>query len=489
MITNERQYRITKAQAAHFGDALHTLESEVDKRSEVHPILLRAQKEALRSQLDDLESDLREYESLRRGEFGFEQLGAIADLPRLLISARIARGLTQRGLAQRLGLKEQQIQRYEATEYASASLARIRKVVDALGIVVNESAIEEWEGVSLQEVLGRLSDAGLPSEFVDKRLIPRRGTRLSRVADHVGDGDMLARAAIETIGRIFNWSPQQLLGGKSLELQNASSGVRFKVTAGAHPKRVSAYAVYAHFLSLIAIQTSSNAPIKPVPTDPAEVASAVKSTYGHVDLTTMTNYAWDLGVPVLALDDPGAFHGACFREGGRNVIVLKQKTRSNARWLFDLLHELWHASQEPDSPERTVLESDEMSIERRQSREEVLAGHFAAAVLLEGRGQELAEQCLASANNDLRRLKTAVQRTAAREGVAVDSLANYLAFRLAAEQNENWWGAAANLQSIGDPWAAVRNVFFERADFAALAEPDRELLAQAITRWEAISHG
>ena len=34
---------------------------------------------------------------------------------------------------QRLGLKEQQIQRYEATDYASASLTRTREVAGALG--------------------------------------------------------------------------------------------------------------------------------------------------------------------------------------------------------------------------------------------------------------------------------------------------------------------------------------------------------------------
>ena len=49
------------------------------------------------------------------------------------LRAQIARGLNQKTLAGRLGLKEQQIQRYEASEYASASLARIRSVAEVLG--------------------------------------------------------------------------------------------------------------------------------------------------------------------------------------------------------------------------------------------------------------------------------------------------------------------------------------------------------------------
>ena len=54
-------------------------------------------------------------------------LEAVEDLPKALIRARIASGMTQEGLALRLGLKAQQVQRYEATEYESASFARIRK--------------------------------------------------------------------------------------------------------------------------------------------------------------------------------------------------------------------------------------------------------------------------------------------------------------------------------------------------------------------------
>ncbi len=44
----------------------------------------------------------------------------------------------QRQLAERLGLKEQQIQRYEATNYASASMERVSQVIEALGIEVRE---------------------------------------------------------------------------------------------------------------------------------------------------------------------------------------------------------------------------------------------------------------------------------------------------------------------------------------------------------------
>ena len=45
-------------------------------------------------------------------------------------------GLSQKELAKRLGIKEQQLQRYEATEYAPASLRRVIEVTKALGLKV-----------------------------------------------------------------------------------------------------------------------------------------------------------------------------------------------------------------------------------------------------------------------------------------------------------------------------------------------------------------
>ena len=130
MIKNERQYLITKAQVSRFVRTLEGLSEEV----EVHPLILKAQKEAVRSQISDLEADLREYESLKAGKFKLDQLNTVKEIPTILIKARIAQGLSQKDLAGRLGLKEQQIQRYEATDYASARLSRIREVAGALGI-------------------------------------------------------------------------------------------------------------------------------------------------------------------------------------------------------------------------------------------------------------------------------------------------------------------------------------------------------------------
>ena len=141
MIKNERQYRITKAQADRFSQTLDSLGPRSGETEGIHPLIAKAQEDALRSQLADLEAELCEYESLKAGKFPMDELSVVAELPIVLIKARIAQGLSQKDLAERLGLQEQQIQRYEATDYASASLSRIKEVVSALGAATNKPAV------------------------------------------------------------------------------------------------------------------------------------------------------------------------------------------------------------------------------------------------------------------------------------------------------------------------------------------------------------
>jgi len=137
MIKNERQYRITQARADEFRRTLAEFEEE-PRSSALHPKLQQAQRDALRSQLQTFERELREYEELRSGKHRLLTYATFQDLPKALVQARIARGWTQKELADRLGLDEQKIQDYEATDYQRASLARITEIVRALEIEIKE---------------------------------------------------------------------------------------------------------------------------------------------------------------------------------------------------------------------------------------------------------------------------------------------------------------------------------------------------------------
>jgi transcriptional regulator with XRE-family HTH domain len=478
VIKNERQYRITRAQARVFEEALAELDAGADEAG-TKPGLVKVQRDALRSQLATLTAELDEYEALVSGQRSVLQAESIEELPRALIQARIATGLTQKDLADRLEVKEQQVQRYEASEYASASLHRLAEVSRALGIKVRQDILLPRARASLETLFRRLRDVELDRDFVMRRLAPRL---VAARVEAGAEGELDALQVAARVGRVFGWTVDDIFSDSPLRLAAAHAGPgRFKAPTRADERRLNAYAVYARFLATALLDATPHLSPQRIPGTPDAARRAIVSAYGSVDLEGALRYVWDLGIPVLPLADRGAFHGACWRIAGRNVIALKQKTSSAARWLFDLFHELWHCAQRPDQEDLAVVEASSNAREQRCSPEEEAASRFADDILLKGRSVELAGSCLREAQGRPENLKTAVKRVALREGVLVGALANYVAFHLS-RQGVNWWGAATNLQQLDSaPWQTGRDLVLERANLGRLGEVDRELLVQALS--------
>ncbi|WGQ09935.1 XRE family transcriptional regulator [Pedobacter gandavensis] len=137
MITNDRQYKITKARRDDFRSALDLLSGQQPEN--VHPRIFKAHQDAIAAQIEELFIQIKEYENLKAGNILVSEIRNLKDLPLALIKARIANGLTQLQMAENLGMKMQQIQRYEAEEYASASLKTLLKIADQLQLRINGS--------------------------------------------------------------------------------------------------------------------------------------------------------------------------------------------------------------------------------------------------------------------------------------------------------------------------------------------------------------
>jgi len=138
VITNERQYRITNAQLKRFEDDLAAYDAR-RPTADVDPRLHRAMRDALASEADELRAQIKHYEELRDGTITGRELDSLRELPTALIEARIAAKMTQRTLADRLGVAEQQVQRWEATAYAGVGLERLQDIADALDTRIQES--------------------------------------------------------------------------------------------------------------------------------------------------------------------------------------------------------------------------------------------------------------------------------------------------------------------------------------------------------------
>lgn len=79
-----------------------------------------------------LKEEVESYERLKRGEF--EELENFRGFGHLLISLRIAQGVSQRELAKRLNVHESQVSRDERNEYFGITLERAVKILDALNV-------------------------------------------------------------------------------------------------------------------------------------------------------------------------------------------------------------------------------------------------------------------------------------------------------------------------------------------------------------------
>jgi HTH-type transcriptional regulator / antitoxin HipB len=131
MIQNERQYNVSQSKFRELEQASVNMNLQ---ESNLHPRQLLSQQKSYDKLINRLKQEIIEYEELKSGAINTLQIEDINDLPIALIKARIASGMTQKELAEKIGTQEQQIQRYEADRYAAISFQRMMKIAEALGM-------------------------------------------------------------------------------------------------------------------------------------------------------------------------------------------------------------------------------------------------------------------------------------------------------------------------------------------------------------------
>jgi transcriptional regulator with XRE-family HTH domain len=153
MIKNDKQLKITSDWLREFEDAFAKLKADTN----VNPLAKEMQLNAINSDIGKFQKEIREYENLKGGNTISLHIPELGLCYEALIKGRIAKGWSQAELAAKVGLKEQQIQRYEATNYSTASLPRIDEIVYALGINISLYVI----GLSKHRF-------SIPQEYADK---------------------------------------------------------------------------------------------------------------------------------------------------------------------------------------------------------------------------------------------------------------------------------------------------------------------------------
>ena len=466
MIRNEREYAVTKSWVKKFEAAAARIDAELADGTDK---ILEAERTGLRSRADEMRNDIAEYEALKAGRMPPADMGNLEELPDALIGARIALGMTQRELAEKMGMREQQVQRYEQTGYESASYARLLEVHAALSPGAESKAGQGTGCGDIPDgahIMSRIGVAGLKKRFVDDCIVGGlRG----------GSAPARERKLLSRLRRIYGWTPERLLGSAPLVMGPAQA--KFKLPAGADHAVVHAHAVYAGHMAGILARAARGARRHPPRDDPYRLRSdLLDGEGGAITLPRLVEHAWDAGIAVAHLP-PLSFHAAYFGGEGAGVAVLSRGVATESRLMFDLAHEMCHAARGRDS-----IDADEHDT----SAEESEANRFAHAVLVGPHADRMFKACMGMCASgadawDLARLKQAVLKVAREEGARPDSLANYAAYRLADESICNWWSTAQNLQEKMPGWRdVVTSALLARADLSCLSDSDFALLSDVM---------
>lgn len=132
MIKNEKQYKISKKLLSEINENIANLKMDTTQ----HPLKIKLILASALNMQKEIEQDLLLYETLKKDKIKVLKERLFADLPSLLTEFKIKSGLTQKEFAAQLGIKEQQLQRYEADNFRSVTFKNLIRFLEAVGLEV-----------------------------------------------------------------------------------------------------------------------------------------------------------------------------------------------------------------------------------------------------------------------------------------------------------------------------------------------------------------
>jgi DNA-binding Xre family transcriptional regulator len=131
MIRTESEYQEAAKRLKEQAERMKAQEQEL-KGMDLSKEEIRRGMAPVRSFHEQLKAEVETYARLKRGRFS--DLHNFDGVSELLIGLRIARGLSQRDLADRLGVHETQVSRDERNEYHGITVERLKKILEALEV-------------------------------------------------------------------------------------------------------------------------------------------------------------------------------------------------------------------------------------------------------------------------------------------------------------------------------------------------------------------
>jgi HTH-type transcriptional regulator / antitoxin HigA len=219
IILNEREARKARAALTRIDKLLSSNTYVSAALGRLPTEVLGMHQNALRGARRAFATMLEGYEKAQSGEFAVFAERWRSEPGVVLIIARIARGLSQAELGDRLAMREQQIQRYESERYRSISLHNFKRVAAVLGVDL-QATVQSEQKKPLLSALGIPDQPDVPDEQL--KIIVEHARKANWFSVPAESAEQ-RRAVLEYIGESHTrfGSPGLLRTGlKSLDLKN-----------------------------------------------------------------------------------------------------------------------------------------------------------------------------------------------------------------------------------------------------------------------------
>jgi len=133
MIKNDRQYKYTKKYLVFLTKELELMKKKYPMDKDKIKFLSRGRCE----HITKLEKELKDYEDIKKNPFpGSSKIDELYKISQNLARFRIARGITQKQMARKLGCKQSDISRLEREGYCGYSINQLYKITNALNLKI-----------------------------------------------------------------------------------------------------------------------------------------------------------------------------------------------------------------------------------------------------------------------------------------------------------------------------------------------------------------
>jgi len=131
MIRSEHEYQQAVQRLEQEQQRLNQQQAKLEEM-DLKPDEVKRAMDPMRSFHEQLAEEVASYERLKRGEFG--EIRNLQGIGQLLIGLRISLNISQRELAERLGVHESQVSRDERNEYHGVTVERAQRILEVLGV-------------------------------------------------------------------------------------------------------------------------------------------------------------------------------------------------------------------------------------------------------------------------------------------------------------------------------------------------------------------